>query len=397
MSKHVWFYDENSFWGPVTKGPLPEQRLIELIAESIVVEKTHVLSQTRTKGEWRFAGDLPPLRKVIDKAARREQKAREVALQLEEERRAEEAARSRELKNQERAERQQQREAQQRRDNPHLQLLEEVESMVDQVGVIVRSGSSKKEKLYKIRSIEKEAGQLKRDTNHLMKGIRDQARTNGASAAAVANLIGAAVGKRGQGRSFGATSRRYFDSAKEQELEPLNHVKRCLDELLVFTSKAKYLIDDLPDEAFQQEVPESFDDLIESDDSYQSALVHDFEDLAFDVFCCLIACDGVITSDERKAVATKMRKIGSRRNEAELLEDIEAFYQRVKLKGFKSFEESVLSRVTKFSEMGSPLKIILEEVAVVAMADGKIADEEREFCKAVKNAISSPIVKFGRR
>jgi len=394
MANHLWFYNEDSFWGDVLKGPVTEKEFLALIAKSDIDQKTTVLSHTRTKNKWYYAGDIPQLGKVLTAAKRRvraAEKAEQERLEAIEAKKREERRRAKQEKAAERAlqqETERKREAaRERRENPQIQFAEELHGLSEKFREVTRGDLTKRDMLHEVRVIEKTIVQVKREINHTMRKIRAKASSDGAAAAALVGGVMSLVGKPGKGRSFGASSRRYVNHCKDEKLAPLYELKEGIEAMLMAISQFKHEVSNIPDTAFAADVPDSFSELIESDDPYTEAFRNDFEDLAFDVFCCLIACDGEIAAEECVVVVEKMQEIGSRYNQDQLVNNVAGFAQRFNVSGLKAFEQNVIARVGQFAEMGSPLNVILERVADIAKADGKVSKDEREFCKAIHAAM----------
>lgn len=372
MNDHIWYYYKDSIWGEVLKGPTIEVIFIQLIRESKISRKTKVMSPTRTQNNWTTANELAAVKEVLD----------EVEEEITEKKRAK--------KRVERASKQQI--AQTDSDYGFSGFVSTVQQIPSRIESILASDTNRKEKLHSLRTLEKEIRQTKREINSSMQLIRSRADYDEANAGVLVDTLFTLFGKSGQGSSYRASSRRSVRTDKENAIRPWQKLKCHVEEFLVLLTKTKHMVSEVEDSAFRQEVPDSFNELVDPEEAeVRDQLVEDFEDLAFDVLCCMMACDRKITPDERRAVIAEMLKIGSRFNEKELAEQISEFISRAKDNGLRSARNSVLERVQRMSEMGCPLTIILEGVVSVAKADGSVSGEEREFCRAIDSALSSPL------
>ena len=177
---------------------------------------------------------------------------------------------------------------------------------------------------------------------------------------------------------------------QEDQLSVFKELKRGLEKFLIIMGQTKQQLNEMPEAAFREELPEEFRQLLDPNISRRrEKLVNDYENLAFDTLCCLIASDRRISKSERLAVVNEMQSIGTSSKESELQDRLDDFIERVKVTGLRTFKASVLDRVKCMSKSGVPIKPILTSVVAVAHANEDIADEERAFCVEIEAVLSS--------
>ena len=378
-------------WGAVTKGPLAEEQLFAFVRTEDFEEKMEVMSPSRTKGVWKYAYTLPPLAKAIADAKLDRRKADNDKRAAERKRKAaekREKVRQKEEKKQEEA----------KPKKANYTIAETSERLIKKTTVqgyerlaeIVEDNSTKKDKLANLRLLEKNLIQTKRQISDMMQKRRlDRDKTDDliGSLASLAAAFG--VVERGTATSIRAGARRNARFSAEGRLRELKSLKRKVEELLITIGEVKHQVSEAPESAFQEEVPKEFSELLDPEHSrLRDQLIRDYESLAFDTLCCLIAADRRISKSERVAVMEQMEKIGTESDEEELKKRIDWFVERVKATGVTKFKAGVLDRVTRMAQSGVPLNPILKSVVVVAEANEQVTDEERAFCVEIEAALS---------
>lgn len=103
----------------------------------------------------------------------------------------------------------------------------------------------------------------------------------------------------------------------------------------------------------------------------------------FEVLACLMAADGVVSTDEVKKIKSLMEKSGCPWSESELDEMLKRFVLKLKSTGYRSVMKQVFSDVQVFKENGDTATLfsLLDQMIE---ADGKIDSREIQFCKRLK-------------
>jgi len=113
----------------------------------------------------------------------------------------------------------------------------------------VSSPVEAKATLTKLRSLQKQLRQIKRNINLNMKAIRAEYRERASTAAAMSSTVVSLLGKRKLAGQMRADEKRRLSAERDRRLESYDRLKLMIDELLTEMDAAKVQLDNFIEEA----------------------------------------------------------------------------------------------------------------------------------------------------
>ena len=120
---------------------------------------------------------------------------------------------------------------------------------LDHMEIFVSSLAEAKAALAKVRSLQKQLRQIKRNINLDMKAIRAEYRRRASTAAAGSSAIASLFGKRKLAGQMRADEKRRLNAERDRKLSPYEDLKLTIDNLLVQMDAAKIRLGDLIEKA----------------------------------------------------------------------------------------------------------------------------------------------------
>lgn len=124
---------------------------------------------------------------------------------------------------------------------------------LDHMEILVSSLAESKAALTKVRSLQKQLRQIKRNINLDMKAIRAEYRQRVSTAAAGSSAILSLFGKRKLAGQMRAGEKRRLNAERDRKLAPYEDLKLTIDDLLVQMDAAKVRLGNLIEEAKAEE------------------------------------------------------------------------------------------------------------------------------------------------
>ena len=109
-------------------------------------------------------------------------------------------------------------------------------------------------------------------------------------------------------------------------------------------------------------------------------------DVLLEILCCLMVADGRASTREKARIHDLMTRVQSPWSDSEIDDRIEEFLDRVQRDGYRRTQATALKNVELFRQIGKQ-DLLLKCLEIVAGADDKLTDLERQLCERVKAAV----------